>query len=555
MRTLRKFVIGLVVVALLGAAGWWGLRPLYRGWQERRHLAQVKAFLAEQDDAHAALAARRVLQRNPRNVEACRIMADLAEKARVTTALTWRQRTVDLEPNVPQHRLDLAQTALRLGRYADAARALANIPTNHQNTVAFHQLSAMVAIGLNQIALADYHLSRARELDPQNKSLQFNLAVIHLQARNQELVRAARQTLEQLRHDPAFRKDALRHLALAAMHERDYARTVEFTRSLVEGPQADISDQLLHLTALREAGHAEFEAERARLQARAFDDPNLLFELARWQLERGLLAPTMQWLNQLPDAVRTRPPAALVLAECYLRQEDWTKLEAFLAGQNWDDLEFNRRALLARAARAVRRDMDAQAEWRAAVRAAADRPKAVARLAGLAAEWNWTAEKEELLWTLIQRYPGERWALTALERYYRDTENTRGLLRVYSTAVKNDPSDVVAANNFATAAFLLNTQTAQGHELARKVNERHPEIAEFATTYAYSLHLQGRPAEALAIMNRLPAETLARPDIALFYGVILAASDRQKAEDYLRRAESGRLLPEERELIARVREK
>jgi tetratricopeptide (TPR) repeat protein len=240
--------------------------------------------------------------------------------------------------------------------------------------------------------------------------------------------------------------------------------------------------------------------------------------------------------------------------DAYTAKKDWQSIKDYLSDQNWAGADFLRRATLARAHLEAGEALASQVNWKAALKAASDRPKALAALLTLLESWNWQNEREELLWVLVQRFPGERWAFQSLNDFYLASNNTRGLHKLYSSVIGYDVADAAAKNNFAATALLLNTQTNRAHELAREVYKVNPQNGIFASTYAYSLYLQGKVDEALRVFERLNPESLTAPSIAVYYGAVLAATDqRPKALKYLDLAEQGKLLPEEQALVAAVR--
>ena len=85
--------------------------------------------------------------------------------------------------------------------------------------------------------------------------------------------------------------------------------------------------------------------------------------------------------------------------------------------------------------------------------------------------------------------------------------------------------------------------------VVRPAYQRHKE-AIITSTYAYSLHLQGRTREGLAALEKLKAESIEMPQVALYYGVLLSASgDTNKARKYLDLAQYADVLPEENALL------
>src|SRR5262245_42285741 len=110
----RPLLVVSCAVLLLIVTGFWIIgRPAYRRSQESRALRQAVNFLQQGDLRYASLSARRALTINPRNLEACEVMAKLAELGSSPQMLDWRRRIVELSPTL-ENRLSLAATALRV---------------------------------------------------------------------------------------------------------------------------------------------------------------------------------------------------------------------------------------------------------------------------------------------------------------------------------------------------------------------------------------------------------------------------------------------------------
>jgi len=75
-----------VVVALVAFGGYHG----YGIWRKRHLAQQAQDFFAQKDYQSAVLVARHLLQLDPKNIAACRIMAETAELAGKREALSWR---------------------------------------------------------------------------------------------------------------------------------------------------------------------------------------------------------------------------------------------------------------------------------------------------------------------------------------------------------------------------------------------------------------------------------------------------------------------------------
>jgi Flp pilus assembly protein TadD len=158
--------------------------------------------------------------------------------------------------------------------------------------------------------------------------------------------------------------------------------------------------------------------------------------------------------------------------------------------------------------------------------------------------------REEVLWRIVQRFPKEKWAPGELHKLCAKDGNTVGLNRLYELIAKYDSKNWVAMNNFAATSMLLELNLVKAHEVALQLYREKPQEPVVASTYAYSLHLQGRTREALAVLEKCPRQALDDPGVALYYGVLLSADGRtNEATRFLNIARNGELLPEERKMV------
>lgn len=550
---IKKIVICVVALALLAGAGWYG-RPVYRDWKQRRLLKQAREFVAQADLRNATLCARKVLAMNPTNLEATRLMAKVTVALRSPVAVDWWRRIAELEPDVAQNHLEFATAALAYNQTATAAKALSVVPEAQRHTAGYHMTAAIVAAAVKQLSLAERHFTAALALEPTNQMAQLNLAVLQIQATDTNAVNTGRARLEALCDSPQHGRDALRHLVRDATRRGEFSRAATLAQKLQSLPSAAFEDRLLYLSALKANHDDAWRQQFDLMQEAGGQKPEPLLQLAAWLREHEGPDASLKWLQALPLTVRSNQPLSMATVDAYTAKKDWQSIKDYLSDQNWAGADFLRRATLARAHLEAGEALASQVNWKAALKAASDRPKALAALLTLLESWNWQNEREELLWVLVQRFPGERWAFQSLNDFYLASNNTRGLHKLYSSVIGYDVADAAAKNNFAATALLLNTQTNRAHELAREVYKVNPQNGIFASTYAYSLYLQGKVDEALRVFERLNPESLTAPSIAVYYGAVLAATDqRPKALKYLDLAEQGKLLPEEQALVAAVR--
>ena len=555
-KTIKKLVgvvLGLILVAVAGHYGIHG----YAAYRQGRLVKQAKEYLVQREERKALLCLQRALRHDARDVEACRLMAQLTEAGRSPAALVWRSRVVELNPRSTDDRLALAQTALSVRDYASATNALEGVDAAGKKTAAYHNIAGAVASAANQLAGAEAHFLEAARLEPQNAVLQLNLSVVRLRGTNAPALAAARSALQRIATNPTnatLRCQALRELTLDSLRAKQSAAALALSRQLLAETNSVFRDRLLRLEVLRETKSAEYQPALATFQREAAGEPGKAYELGAWQMANTTPADTLTWLRTLPPDTQTNLAVAMITAEGYTALRDWPGLQAAVDPQNWGELEFIRHAFKARALRGQELTSAAMGEWELALKLANSQKASLGMLLRLAAAWQWQSEGEEILWSIVNRYPGEKWAFQALTQALFAGGRTRPLMMLYSQELKRSPSDLGIKNNLAVTAFLLDAKELKPHDLAREVYEKASTNAAFASTYAFSLHLQDKNAEALKVMQTLAPKYLEDPAIAGYYGLILKATgDNGKAQAYLNWAFKAPMLPEERKMFERAK--
>jgi hypothetical protein len=537
----------LVVLSALSFGG-------YRGYVTLRekHLAkQTREFLTKGDYPSAVLVARRVLQLNQNNVAACRVMAEAAEIAGRSEALSWRQRISNLEPNVPENQIALAQTALRFGEVDLARKGLESIEPPARTTVKYHELSGGIALAEKQPAMAESQFAAALQLELGNKRLALNLAITRLASANVETIKQARSDLTLLSADPGVRLESLRALASDALARKSKADAQRWTAELKSERESTVSDALLYLEAVQDTDAAQSALLEAEVKAKG--SPAAAVALITWMNRHEMAQSAIAWALSLPDPILAAQPVPLAIAESYSFLQDWRVLREWVEGKNWGDYECFRLAVLSHAlhhlAPTDRSSMESETIWRAALAAAKSRPDRLAPIAQLAEGWGYTAAAEDAWWLIANGNENAKPALFALQRIYKSTQNSHGLLRVAKRALELDPADLVAANNCASLGLLL-TGDSSARRLAAKLHVEYPASTVFSATYAFALHLEGKTGAALKLMETLNEAQLRHPAIAAYYFVMLVENGNiDRANSFLPAANQAVLLPEEQKLF------
>jgi Flp pilus assembly protein TadD len=550
---MKKFVVFVAAVMLVvGAAALWVYgRPAYRHYKEIRSVSEAKVFLANADYRNASVSARKALLINSNNLEACQIMAELSDRGRSPQLLEWRRRAAELAPTI-ENRLALASACLRTQSkpYSIAAQILEDLAGSAQDSAAYHDVAADLALRLGNQSEATAHFEAAARLEPSNPIHQVNLAVMRLGSTDEAVAAGARATLEQLSANPQVSTVALRWMVSDCLRRNDLAGADRYSSQLLGNPRADLSDRLDRLNILQETKSREFNAYMESVQHDVLTNAAEVYTVASWMLSHGMAEGAQQWLTNCSAKVGAEQPVPLALVDCYIARKDWFGLDTYLVNQNWRDLDYLRFAFLSRASEEEQQQMAAEARWRSAVRAADTQLGALTALLNMARSWKRAEAEQDLLFQIGQYFRSERWALRDLERLYLGAGDTRGLNKLYAMRSEYDSTNYVALNNLAATSLLLNLDLPHAHELAREVYQNHPENPMIATTYAYSLYVQGKTQAALTALEKLTPEKLELPPVALYYGVLLSASgDAAKGAKYLDLAQKAQLLPEEKALL------
>ena len=549
----KIWILGGLVIILALAAGYWFGRPTYHRFKEQRSLSQARTFLQAGDQRAGILALRQALAYNPANAEATRLMAGLAGEAQSPVALALWQRVVELSPT-PDNRIMLAAISLRVEQppFPIAAQMVEDLRVPGETNVAYQLMASQLAIKLNRAAEAVAHLEIAARLEPTNRLHQLNLATLRLRSGDAAVAVAARGELVALVTNPAVGEQALRSLTAEALLAHRPTEALEFSRQLLARPRATFGDQLQHLSVLQEAKSAELPASLDRIRELAGTNAANISQTAIWLTGHERAKAARDWLAGLPPDLRRAMPLPIVEADCLVVLRDWSALETHLQEQKWKDFDFLRYAYRSLAAEKNGGGVGVEGHWRSAMREAGERLGALSTLLTLADKWERPLAREELLWRIGNRFPGEKWAFRELGRAYLAAGNTRGLHKLYGAMFNSSPSDVVLKNNFAATSLLLKMNLPQAHQFAREIFTAAPHEPVPVSTYAFSLHLQGKTAAGLAALQTLDPAALEKQPVALYQGLLLWATGKtSEAAHFLDiAAKATDLLPEEKALLA-----
>src|SRR5437867_6248394 len=546
------YVAAAAAIALLIIVfGTYGSK-LYIGWHESRLLKRAGAMLEENDFVTANRLAREVLARHRDSLPAFYILAEATEKQNSEETVSWRAQIARFQPGNIDSQLNLASAALRFGQIDLARKTLERVAPRAQDLAAFHVVAGWLARAEGNLAEQEQQFAIAVKKDPQNDLYKFNLAALQIRSEDSAKSAQARDNLERLTQVPEFHAGALRALLNDAVDRNDFQTADRFAQQLQMSPEVSFGDYLLCLNFYRKLDTRKFDALLEKVKPVAASNSSDLWMLMDWMNENGLASEVVMWMDKLPHAATTNPPAAVAIAAALAEQKKWSRLRRWTRSGSWGEGDYLRLAYQALAARQSRQssaDAEFDTLWRAALHAA-DQPDREIKLARLASKWNLAIESEELWSRLSRTPPSRREALDALYRLYRTNNDLKKLYDVLQRLHEASPNEIGITNNLARLGLSIDQNTKQAQELAKQAHDRAPEDLNCAVTYAFALYVQGHTTEGLEILQKLPPETLHEPHAAVYAAVLLLdVNQTDAAKEYIQVAKHGPIYAEEKRLL------
>ena len=391
---------------------------------------------------------------------------------------------------------------------------------------------------------------------PANDLYQFNLAALQIRSKEAEKSKNARETLERLSKTAPYRTGALRALLNDAVERNDLNGADNFAQQLQMSSDVTFSDYLLCLNFYRKLDEKKFRPLLEKVKPFATQNASDLASLMEWLNQNGLSGDVVKWLDKLPAAELSSPPASVAVADAYATVKNWSRLKRWTRTGNWGGDEYLRLAYEAMAVRHLRSGSGSSASsefetlWQSADELSRDEPEHELTLARLATKWQLQSQAEELWLRVEENSSMRREALGNLRQLYRANNETTKMYEVLQRLHESSPNEASITADLARLGLILEQNTERSHQLAKEAYDRAPKEIDSAVTYAFSLRRLGRNPEALAIIESLPPDQLHDPHAAICVALImLAGSQTDRAKEYIAAAENGKLYPEEKKLL------
>src|SRR6266566_3801780 len=354
-------VAALAATILLGIASFSYGSKLYRDWHQRRLLHQAASLLQEGKFDQASQNARKILTMDPDSVPARYILAEAAEKQNLEEAVLWRAQIARLLPKDSDSQLNLASAALRFGQIDLARKALNDVPPNYRGSAAFHVVAGWLARAEGNLAEQEEQFAAAVNKEPNNDLYQFNLAALRIHSTDAEKSAKARDTLQRLSKVTPYRTGTLRALLNDAVDRNDLAEADNFAQQLQMSPEVTFGDYLLCLNFYRKLDEKKFRLLLEKVKPFAARNASDLASLIDWMNQNGLAGDVVKWVDKLPPARLSSPPASVAVADAYATVKNWSHLKRWTRTGNWGDAEYLRLAYDAIAERHLRSGKDSSA--------------------------------------------------------------------------------------------------------------------------------------------------------------------------------------------------
>ena len=558
-----RLIVAIAGLAIVLLAGVFFVRygsKLYENWHERRLLEKATTLLQQGNLSHAAQIAQDLAGRHPDSLAALSILADAAERQNLEEAVRWRERIARLLPKDPESQLNLASAALRFGKIDLAREALNRISPSDRDSAAFHVVAGWLARAEGNLVEQEEQFAAAVRKEPQNDLYQFNLAALQIRSKDTEKRNDARDTLERLITIPQYRTGALRALLNDAVERNDRSAADSFAQQLQMSPEVTFGDYLLCLNFYQKLDEKKFRRVLEKVKPFAARNASDFSSLVDWMNQNGLAGDVVKWIDKLPTAKLSSPPASVAVADAYATVKNWSRLKRLTRSGNWSDAEYLRLAYGAIAERHLRSGNDPKSEfdtlWQSATGLSEDVPDHELTLARLAIKWQLMSQAEEL-WIRVEENPTmRREALDNLRQLYRAKNDTTKLYTILQRLHESSPNEGPITADLARLALNLGENTESSYQLAKEAYDRAPNDVNCAVTYAFSLHRLGRNAEALAIIRSLPPERLHDSHAPVYVALVLVeGNELESAKDYIQAAEKGKLYPEEKKLLEEAKTK
>jgi putative PEP-CTERM system TPR-repeat lipoprotein len=464
------------------------------------------------------------------------------------------QISADLDPKSPRAGILLVITHVRNKEYDKALAAVNKLEKAQPNDPLMHTLKGGVYASKKDVAAARTSFQKALALQPTYFPAVANLVQLDVQEKNPD---AAKKRLEAFLEIDKKNTSAMMALAgVASSQGRKEEATAWLERASNEKPDEPGPSIALGAHYLQIGEKAKALTLARKLHATNPSNTDVLDLLAQAQLANDDKSGALQSYNAFASIAPTSAPAQLRIASVYMRMQDETAAigalkKALSLKPDYQEAQVALASIESRKgnheqALSIARQMQRQAakspvgyELEGDILMAQKKPAMAAK----AYEEAITRNKNGLLMIKLHeslKHSGkEKEGTSRLAEWIKDNpsdiparlhlgttsllnQQTKAAIEQFQVVLKEDPKNLVALNNLATAYQLEKDPRAL--EYAEKAHALSPDSAPVLDTLGWILVEQGNTVRALPLLQKAASLAPGAPDIRYHLAAALAKS-------------------------------
>lgn len=547
--TSKKFIWALVILLVLGLAGFFSARPAYRIFKTRRALgmageveANIKA--GNWDDAVHGL--RVILELAPTNPRVLRLAAEYCTRRSLPDGINYWQLVLKDPAATRQDLLDYLDLCLNFNRTDLANPQLEGmLATNRDDP----DLLRLWVRSLHSSATPLQAVQAARhwlEVRPADDEAQFTLGMLLNGSRDADERAEGRRLLWGVAVGTGkLHPDAVD--ALAASPDLTPAECQVLLKSLTG--RTDRRLTVLRLQVRSEPDRRAELVEAFAKSALATDSPAALAEAATWFADTGEVDRVLEILP--PEKVGKNPGLLTARLQALLEKNRLVEVQPYLEMDNPPVETYMLHCLQALAAQKSGRPQQVLGHFESALAACTNQPAKLQFVAGYAERIGQPRAAAAAYQRLMQ-YPSL--ALFAGREMLRllapldDAKASREVLRRLEQTIPGDESIFLASTYFG---FLLGEHLPGALTTLERDVKDHPENALYRTVLALGALRAGDAPKALGLVEGIEIDwSKAESRMRAIYAATLGANQqREAARQIARKIDLSTLRSEEKELI------
>ncbi len=555
-RQTRITVFVIASAILLAGGGLFAVKvgkPFARSWLENRNIQVAREHQAKGDATSALLAIRQVLGKNPNNIEALKMAIDITEKQNSPDTLSFQLKLAQSQPTLA-NKLRVLELCIKFGAPQIALDTIQKMGPEGAESAEYHKLSAKILLTINERTKAKYHLFSLTKLRPDDIEARLDLAQLRLNDGFDDNRPAIRAEIRSLAANPDLRIRAITLLLKDALQSQDPTSALEFADQLQLSTGLQTLQELLILDAYRLHAPIKFASYSNTLKNAYAKDAPKVISLANLLLNSGHSKDIKAWIETLDEKVRAVEGVQLAYAFALLYQKEIARLDEYLRSCKWAVNEYARQALIAYSRKTSGDEKGFAEAWKLALINIGNDPQKLYVLTSQILAWGWEDQKYELLWKRFTLFPREEEVRQQLVLHEFNKGNTAALNRLYARVSENNPTDTDSKNSYAYTAILLNQSPDRAYQAAEETYKSSPKNPYYITTHALALARQGKPEQAIEIINSLDFAAKLDPVRTIVRAYILSLNKNYKeAADAVTYFKPRKILPEELRMLEETR--